>query len=203
VVFDHSLSAAGAGQPRPDQFMVSVEAERLGLPLASTLIERSAMSRSLRIIVVATAALVASLAFAAGALADAPKFHSADSSINNDGALVASWDERGLGNDNVDYTLTADAEAVYACINRGGNHPEAANKETVNAEVTANGSFEPKNGRIQASLTAGPPSAGSFTCPGGQRLVLAAVSYTNIELCDTTNNVCTSLPDRSRTFFDV
>ena len=161
------------------------------------------MSRTLRLIVLATAALVASMAFAGSALAQAPKFHATDSAVNNDGALVASWDERGLGNDNVDYTLTADAEAVYACINRGGNHPEAANKETFNAEVSANGSFEPKNGRIQASLTAGPPSAGDFSCPGGQRLVLASVAYTNILLTDTTNGVSTTLPDVSRIFLAV
>jgi hypothetical protein len=161
------------------------------------------MSRPLRTIVLATAALVASMVFAGSALAQAPKFHATASAVNNDGALVASWDERGLGNDNVDYTLTADAEAVYACINRGGNHPEAANKETFNAEVTAQGSFEPKNGRIQASLTAGPPSAGDFSCPGGQRLVLASVAYTNIVLTDTTNGVTAALPDVSRVFFAV
>jgi hypothetical protein len=146
-------------------------------------------------------AIVAAMVFAASASADAPKFHSATSAVNGSGALVASWDERGLGNTNIDYTLTADASAVYACINGGGNHPQAANKETVNAEVSANGSFEPKNGRVQASLTAGPPSAGSFSCPNGQRLVLASVSYTNIVLTDTTNGVSTSLPDASRTFF--
>jgi hypothetical protein len=156
------------------------------------------MSKSLRLIVVATVALVATMAFVAAAAADAPKFHSATSSVNNAGALVASWDERGLGNTNIDYTLTADASAVYACINGGGKHPQAANKETVNAEVSATGSFEPKNGRVQASLTAGPPSAGSFSCPNGQRLVLASVSYTNIVLTDTTNGVSTSLPDASR-----
>jgi hypothetical protein len=132
---------------------------------------------------------------------DAPKFHSATSAVNNAGALVVSWDERGLGNTNIDYTLTADASAVYACINGGNNHPQAANKETVNSEVSANGSFEPKNGRVQASLSAGPPSAGSFSCPNGQRLVLASVSYTNIVLTDTTNGVSTSVPDTSRTFF--
>jgi hypothetical protein len=158
------------------------------------------MSRSLRIILMATA-IVAAMVFAASASADAPKFHSATSAVNGSGALVASWDERGLGNTNIDYTLTADASAVFACINGGGNHPQAANKETVNAEVSANGSFEPKNGRVQASLTAGPPSAGSFSCPNGQRLVLASVSYTNIVLTDTTNGVSTSLPDASRTFF--
>ena len=119
------------------------------------------------------------------------------------GALTVSFDERGLGNENVDYVLTADATAVFACINGGGNHPEAANKETINSEVSANGTFEVKNGRVQASLTAGPPSAGSFSCPKGQRLVLASVTYTNIVLTDTTNGVSTSIPNTSRTFFAV
>ena len=161
------------------------------------------MSKSLRWIVVATVALVTSMAFTAGALAQAAKFHSATSSVNNDGALVVSWDERGVGNENIDYTLTADATADYACINGGGKHPQAANKETINGDVSAGASFEPRNGRITASLTAGPISAGDFSCPGGQRLVLASVSYTNIVLTDTTNNTSTTVPDASRTFFTV
>jgi len=140
---------------------------------------------------------------ASAALAVAAKFQSATGSVNNDGALVVSFDERGLGNGNIDYTLTADAEAVFACINGGGKHPQAANKETINAEVSASGSFESKNGRVVASLTAGPPSAGDFSCPSGQRLVFASVSYTNIVLTDTTNGTSTSVADVSRTFFDV
>lgn len=161
------------------------------------------MSKKRSTIFVVFAVFTAVFAFATPASAAAPKFHSATSSVNNAGALVVDFDERGLGNENVDYTVTADATAVYACLNRGGNHPEAANKETINAEVSAAGSFEPKNGRVVASLTAGPPSAGGFSCPSGQRLVLASVSYTNIVLTDTTNNVTTSVPDASRTFFDV
>jgi hypothetical protein len=161
------------------------------------------MSKKRSTIFVVFAVFTAVFAFATPASAAAPKFHSATSSVNNAGALVVDFDERGLGNENVDYTVTADATAVYACLNRGGNHPEAANKETINAEVSAAGSFEPKNGRMVASLTAGPPSAGGFSCPSGQRLVLASVSYTNIVLTDTTNNVTTSVPDASRTFFDV
>jgi hypothetical protein len=139
--------------------------------------------------------------FPAGA--DAPKFHSATSRFNGSGALVVSFDERGLGNENIDYTLTADAIATYACINGGGKHTQAANKETFNAEVSAAGSFEPKNGRVVASLSAGPISAGAFTCPPGQRLVLAAVSYSNIVLTDDTNGVSTTAADVSRTFFAV
>jgi hypothetical protein len=145
---------------------------------------------------------VVALAFAATAVA-APHFQSATSSVNNDGALVVNFDERGLGNLNVDLTLTADATAVYACINGGGKHPQAANKETVQGQLTAGASFEPKNGRVVASLETGPLSAGDFSCPNGQRLVLAAVSYTNIVLTDTSNNVSTSVADASRIFFEV
>lgn len=161
--------------------------------------------------VVLRAAIISVLAAAAGALSfaapaaasGAAKFHSATSSVDNSGALVVSFDERGLGNDNIDYVLTADATAVFACINGGNNHPQAANKETINSEVSAAGSFQPKNGRIVASLSAGPPSAGSFSCPKGQRLVLASVSYTNIVLTDTTNGTTATPPDVSRTIVNV
>jgi hypothetical protein len=157
------------------------------------------MRLPLRLSLPAAVCTVVALVSAGPAMADAPKFHSASSSVDNAGALVADFDERGLGNENIDYTLTANATAVYACINGGGNHPQAANKETINDEVSAGGSFEPKNGRVMASLTAGPPSAGSFSCPSGQSLVLASVSYTNIDLTDTTNGVSASLADASRT----
>ena len=135
------------------------------------------------------------------ALAVAAKFHDADSSVNNNGALVVNFDERGLGGDNIDYLLTADAEAVFACINGGNNHPQAANKETINAEVSAKATLEVKNGRVVGSISAGPPSAGDFSCPSGQRLVFASVTYTNIVLTDLTNNKSTDVPDASRVFF--
>lgn len=148
-------------------------------------------------------ALVALVIGASAALADAPKFHSATSSVDGSGRLVVSFDERGLGNDDVTYELTANGEATYACINGGGKNPRAANKRTVNEEVTTGGTFSPKNGRIRETFTAGPPSAGDFSCPPGQRLVLAAVSYTGIVLTDTTNGVSTDVPDASRVFFNV
>lgn len=154
-----------------------------------------------RALLVLTAVVAVGLGSASPALADAPKFHSASSSVDSSGALVVAFDERGLGNENIDYTLTADATAVYACINGGGKHPQAANKESVNGDVTGGGSFEPRNGRVTASLSAGPISAGDFSCPSGQRLVLASVSYTNIVLSDTTNGVSTPVADASRTFF--
>ena len=105
------------------------------------------MRSPLRLALPVAASTVVALAFAGPAMADAPKFHSANSSVNSAGALVADFDERGLGNANIDYTLSADATAVFACINGGNKHPQAANKETVSAEVSAAGSFEPRNGR--------------------------------------------------------
>jgi hypothetical protein len=159
--------------------------------------------KGLRFGVAAVAAVAAFLAFSISALADTGKFHSASSSVNNDGALVVNFDERGLGNENVDYTLTADATALYACINGGGKHPQAANKEAFEGQVSGGGSFEVKNGRVVASITVGPLLAPQFQCPNGQRRVLAAVTYTNIVLTDTTNGVSIGVPDASRTFFDV
>ena len=161
------------------------------------------MSKSLRAIVVASAALVVMLAMAAVASAVAAKFHSATGSVNSSGALVVSFDERGVGEGNIDYTLTADATALYACINGGGKNPSAANKQSFEGQVSGGGSFEAKNGRVIASITAGPLLSPQFTCPNGQRRVLAAVTYTNIVLTDTTNGSSVSVPDASRTFFNV
>jgi hypothetical protein len=141
---------------------------------------------------------MASVAFAVAA-----KFHSATGSVNSSGALVVSFDERGLGAGNIDYTLTADATALYACINGGGKNPSAANKQAFEGQVSGGGSFESKNGRVVASLAAGPLLAPQFTCPNGQRRVLAAVTYTNIVLTDTTNGTSVSVADVSRTFFNV
>jgi hypothetical protein len=128
-------------------------------------------------------------------------FMSATDSVNSAGALVVKFDEAGLGNGNINYTLTADSVANYGCVNNGGNHPRATNKETMAASLSTGGTFQSRNGRVQASLTIGPISAGAFSCPAGQTLVLADVSYTNVTLTDTTNNVTAALADVTRTFY--
>ncbi len=100
--------------------------------------------------------------------------------------------------------IVTNATATYACLNGGGNHPKAANKESVNGPLTVPGSFAPtKNGRVIASLPAGPLSAGDFSCPSGQTFVLASVSYNDITLTDTTNNVSTTVLNVSKTFFNL
>lgn len=152
--------------------------------------------------VVALTAIITAAA-ALPAFADAPKFHSASSSVNSAGALVVSFDERGLGNEDISYSLRASATASYACINGGGRNPSAENKRSTNGDVAGGGTFKPENGRVRGSVSAGPISAGDFSCPPGQRMVLTAVSYWNIVLTDTTNGVSTSAPNVSRTFYTV
>lgn len=126
-------------------------------------------------------------------------FMSATSAVNNVGKLVVTFDEAGVGQQTVDLSLTANGNATYACLNGGGNHPKAANKESVTGPVSGSGSFAPtKNGRVSGSLEAGPP-ASNLTCPSGQTFVIACVSYTNIVLSDLTNGASTPVADVSRT----
>jgi hypothetical protein len=161
--------------------------------------------RVLGVLVAATAALVATLVFAAPAFADNPHFVNASAAINNTGSLVVSWKEAGLGdNQQIDYEASADANGFYACINGGNKHPQAANKEAFEGPVSGSGTFSSgKNGQITASLTVAPPPT-TLDCPNGQRLVLACVRYTNVSLTDTTNDIIADIPGTvSRTFFAI
>jgi hypothetical protein len=131
------------------------------------------------------------LAFAASAaLAQNEHFVRASGSLNNNGTLTVSFKEAGLGtNQNITYVLSADATATYVCVNRGGANPSAQNKTTVAGPVSSTGTFNSgKNGSVTASLTVSPPPS-DISCPRGQSLELASVSYTNVVLTDTTNNV--------------
>jgi len=141
------------------------------------------------------------LALAGIALAAAHFQTATEATVNSSGSLIISFDEAGLGNGNIDYTAVAGAQAVYGCINGGGKHPQATNKETVNATVSGGGTFQAKNGRVQASLTLAVPQPPSdFSCPSGQTQVLASVTYTDALLTDTTNSVSVSQADMSGTF---
>jgi hypothetical protein len=131
------------------------------------------------------------VAFAASAaLAQNEHFIRASGSLNNNGTLTVSFKEAGLGtNQNITYVLSADATATYVCVNRGGANPSAQNKTTVAGPVSSTGTFNSgKNGSVTASLTVSPPPS-DISCPRGQSLELASVSYTNVVLTDTTNNV--------------
>jgi hypothetical protein len=116
------------------------------------------------------------------------------SGVNSDGSLNVSFRIAGLGaNQSLTVTASADGSAVYACLNHGQKCPNAANKSTVTGTVTAQGIFTSgKNGSIRGSLTIDPPANATLTCPGGQKLVLVSVDFTNVSVsapgagdCDT------------------
>jgi hypothetical protein len=148
--------------------------------------------------VLAAAALAVPAAFA-----DSPHFIKAGASVDNSGNLVCTFKEAGLGTtvSTEHVSCSADATADYACINGGGNHPKATNKETVSGPVSGGGDFPVRNGSATGSITVAPPGPGDFSCPNGQTLVFAAVSYTNIVL-EGSGGETASVPGTiSKTFF--
>jgi hypothetical protein len=138
-------------------------------------------------------ALALPLAATAAGSAHFIKSQTSASQVGNN--LVCSFKEAGLSAGSTEtVTCTADASAVYLCINGGSKHPQAANKETVNSTVSGSGSFNvDQNGNIVGSVTATPPGPGDFTCPSGQTMVLDSVSYSNITLTDSTSGASISL----------
>lgn len=120
----------------------------------------------------------------------------------NLGALSIFIDEAGVGQQQVNYTVVWTGTADYGCINGGGNHPQATNKETTSSGGTSEFTESPINGRVMASFlvpNTPPPPPSTFSCPSGQTLVLADVSY-SATLTDTTNNASITL-SASHTFF--
>jgi hypothetical protein len=182
--------------------------------------------RNLRLALVVLGVGAAFLTFGVvGALAGFPHFKSVTTSISTSSTgtsatttattssadltqafLEVSFKEVGLGsNEGTDVLVTADASAAYACINKGGRNPKAANKMTVSAAVNAEATFtSDKNGSISGTLTTDPaPGPGDFTCSSGQTLVLASVTFSNIVLTDVTNGISTTADDITAVFFQV
>ena len=86
--------------------------------------------------------------------------------------------------------LTAPFEAIYVCVNAGGNVPSAANKMTLVGSLTATGDFTAgRNGRATGSLLTGSlPSSSEaaatagFACPEGQQLEFDRVVFSGLVL---------------------
>ncbi|MGI0016811.1 MAG: hypothetical protein ACREBU_25605 [Nitrososphaera sp.] len=145
-------------------------------------------SRQFKIVLVIVAALVCAVVFA---LAANPHFVGKVTATLVGPNVLVCWKEAGLGNNQlIDYVASANATATYVCVNNGGQCPNAANKITVSGPVSATGTFSSgQNGQITQCLTFVPPGPGGFSCPSGQTLTLADVSYSGIQIKDVTNNV--------------
>jgi len=130
-------------------------------------------------------------------------FISADSSVNAAGALVVNFKEAGLGdNQRIDYTLEGDINATFQFQNKGGNIVQGTPFFAVDV-VLATGTFTSgKNGNITATLTSEAPApnpADLKTINGSGWKEILNVSYTNLVLTDTTNNLTINPPNVSAT----
>jgi len=136
---------------------------------------------------------VAALLCAVGpAWAQNPHFIRVTSSLEADGDLDVTFKEAGLGDTATNYVASASATATCTCVTHSGRCPSAANKVTFSEQVSAAGTFSPHNGTVSATLViAAPacPSSAPPTCGGGQELRLSEISYTNIQITDTTHGV--------------
>jgi hypothetical protein len=115
------------------------------------------------------------------ALAGSPHFVDGTVTATRTGdSLTVSGKEAGLGNEaQVHIVVTATA----LCINGGGNHPKAVNKESVSSE----GDFPVQNGKAEFSLTL----TATFQPPCSPPMT---VEFTDVTVTDTTNNISTSFP---------
>jgi hypothetical protein len=146
-------------------------------------------------VVLAIAALVCTVVLGAGvASAVSPHFTTASAKLSG-ANLLCSFKEAGLGtNQQIDYVCDATGHAIYVCVNHGGGNPSASNKTGVTDEVSGSGTFPSgKNGNVTASLTVEPPDS-TLTCPPGQSLETASVTYSNISITDSTNNITEPIP---------
>jgi hypothetical protein len=112
---------------------------------------------------------------ATAALADSPHFIGTPSGTVSGNTLTVNFKAAGLGTgDYADFTLTGTVDVFSRCFNKGGNKPQADNKqETIN--VNQNGSFPVRGGQTTGSFAVTPLS--TLTCPGNQVVVIVSVSF--------------------------
>jgi hypothetical protein len=134
----------------------------------------------------ATIAVLATLVLAmSAAWAGSPHFTSVDVTRTDD-TLCASGKEAGLGDeDQVNIVLNATA----SCINPGEKHPKAANKENISDEATV----PVQNGKADFGTGTPFPLCATATFQPDCTPPMTVV-FTNVSVCDTTNDVCVSLP---------
>jgi hypothetical protein len=151
------------------------------------------MRKPLWLCMLAAGVIIATVAFAAPAMATSPHFIKADaarSGLN----LVVTWKEAGLGDNlNIDYSANATATRVDSCVNGGNNVPSDPKKTTTVAQVSAEGTFSVKNGSVNGSLTLRPPAT-TLSCPPGQKATLFSLVYTNVSITDVTNGITEDIP---------
>jgi hypothetical protein len=113
------------------------------------------------------------------AFAGNPHFVTADAS-RSDNTLTVSFKEAGLGNEaQVHVVLSATA----LCINNGGKHPKAVNKESVSSA----GDFPVQNGKAEGTLSLTATFQPECSPP-------MTVQFTDVTLVDETSGARANIP---------
>jgi hypothetical protein len=111
--------------------------------------------------------------------AGSPHFVGAASATRAGNTLTVSGKEAGLGNEEqVDIVVSATAE----CINGGGRHPKAENKQSVSEE----GTFPVQNGKANFSLSVTATFQPACSPP-------MTVAFTDVTVTDVTNGISQNL----------
>ena len=142
------------------------------------------MTRRLTTMALTTLALT-TLGPAALASGGNPHWVSGSGAVTNAGNLVVNFKSAGLGaNQGITITASANAQAIYACKNHGGNFPQDPKKQEVTGTVSKSDNFSSeKSGNVTGSLTlAPPPSTSALACRDDQIPVLAKVTYSQVQV---------------------
>jgi hypothetical protein len=105
-------------------------------------------------------------------------------------SLVVQFKETGLASGSVETIVaTAHLDALYQCVNGGGNVPSDPKKTKISSDVSTSGVFPAdKNGNVSGSLTLSAPAASSvLSCPGGQTATLVSGTWSSASVTDTTS----------------
>jgi len=135
-----------------------------------------------RVLVVAVLGLATAAVLVPAALAGSPHFVNNAFSItrSDNNSLTVSGKEAGLG-DEAQVHIVVSATAL--CINPGGQHPKAVNKESVSAE----GDFPVQNGKAEGTLSVTAVFKPDCVPP-------MTVQFTDVTLVDQTSGATANFP---------
>ena len=127
-----------------------------------------------KVLLVFIAAAALAVAFQPAA-ATSPHFIGTPSLTQDGNSIVISFKAAGLGNvTEATFDLTGSVDVFSRCYNRGGNKPQADNKQET-LIVNRTQTFPVRNGQTTGGFTITPLS--TLTCPGNQVVVVESVTY--------------------------
>jgi hypothetical protein len=136
------------------------------------------MSRLIKLVLFLT--VVAGLAVPVALAGSAHFINNAFTVTRSDNTLTVTGKEAGLGDEAQIHVVLS---ATALCINGGGNHPKAVNKESVSAQ----GDFPVQNGKADFSLSVTATFQPDCSPP-------MTVAFTDVTVTDTTNGLTHNFP---------